>query len=181
MHRRIFLFTPLFLALMGIGVLGAGFHQSAARQEATPAHGGGTGVSTEVLGHQELDDFPGEALHLLRVTFAPGGLVEPHIHPGSTIYHIQEGSLVFTLLDGEASLVRAGHDEAAPAEDIPVGDEIMLGGGDTVHYDGSTVQTERNDGTVDAVVLISNLRGVDEPAREFVESTSRIQGRVLAH
>ncbi len=181
MHRRIFLLPPLLIALMAVGVLGAGVHQSAARQEATPTHGTGSGVGTEVLGNQELDLVPGQALHLLRVTFAPDGSVDPHIHPGSTIYHIQEGSLVFTLLDGEASLVRAGLDEASPAEDIPVNEEITLAAGDTVYYDGSTVQSERNDGTVDAVVLISNLRGVDEPAREFVETSSRVQGRVLAY
>ena len=52
-------------------------------------------------------------------------------------------------------------------EPIPVGTEITLTAGDTVYYDGSVLQSERNDGDEDAVVLASNLRGVDEPARMF--------------
>jgi len=54
-------------------------------------------------------------------------------------------------------------------EPIPAGTETTLSAGDTVYYDGSVLQSERNDGAEDAVVLASNLRGVDEPARMFHE------------
>jgi hypothetical protein len=57
----------------------------------------------------------------------------------------------------------------AAAELIPAGQEITLTVGDTVYYDGEAVQAERNDGDTPAVVLVSNLRGADEPAREFVD------------
>jgi quercetin dioxygenase-like cupin family protein len=115
-------------------------------------------------------------LYLLRVTFAPGGGVTAHVHPGATIYHLAAGTLQFTLEEGEARVVRAVNGVPAAAtptvaEAIPVGEAITLTAGDTVYYDGAAVQTERNDGDEPAVVLVANLRGVDEPARHFVDGT----------
>jgi quercetin dioxygenase-like cupin family protein len=116
---------------------------------------------------------PGQALALLRITFAPGGSVTSHTHPGETVYHLAAGTLQFTLEEGEAQLVRAvdGAPAAATptAEAIAVGEEITLSAGDTIYYDAAVLQSERNDGDEDAVVLVSNLRGVDEPARQFQE------------
>jgi quercetin dioxygenase-like cupin family protein len=147
-----------------------------AHQHGTPAPGGGSGVTTEVLGAVEPTGAPGQALYLLRVTFAPGGSVAAHVHPGATIYHIASGELRFTLHEGQAQVVRAitGVPAAAtPAASVPIplGEEIVLVAGDTVFYDGSAVQVERNDGDQPAVVLVSNLRGTDEPARRFAEGT----------
>jgi hypothetical protein len=76
------------------------------------------------------------------------------------------------LLEGEAQLTRAVDGAPAAAtptagEAIPVGEEITLNAGDTIYYDAAVLQSERNDGTEDAIVLVSNLRGVDEPARQF--------------
>jgi hypothetical protein len=102
--------------------------------------------------------------------------VAPHTHPGETVYHLASGTasgtLQFTLLEGEAQLVRAVDGTPAAAtptagEAVPVGVEITLNAGDTVYYDAAVLQSERNDGTEDAVVLLANLRGVDEPARQF--------------
>ena len=162
--------------LIGTLVLGTALAPAGAHQQGTPTPGGGSGVTTEVLGRLEPAQAPGQALHLLRVTFAPGGAVTAHVHPGATIYHLAAGTLRFTLVEGEATLVRAvgGAPAAATpsaAEAVAVGAELTLTAGDTVYYDGAAVQAERNDGDVPAVVLVSNLRGADEPAREFVEGT----------
>lgn len=157
-------------------VLGAAIGPAGAHRQGTPTPGGASGVTTEVLGRLEPAQAPGQALYLLRVTFAPGGAVTAHVHPGATVYHLAAGALRFTLLAGEARIVRAvgGTPAAATptaAEVVPVGEELTLVAGDTVYYDGAAVQVERNDGDVPAVVLVSNLRGADEPARQFVEGT----------
>ena len=141
-------------------------------QQGTPTAGGGTGVTTEVLGRFPSELAPGQALALLRSTFAPGGNVAPHTHPGETVFHLAAGTLQFTLHEGEAQLVRAVDGAPAAAtptagEAIAVGDEITLSAGDTIYYDAAVLQSERNEGDEDAVVLVSNLRGVDEPARQF--------------
>ena len=155
-----------------IGLLVGGLTSIGEAQQGTHAAGGGTGVTTEVLGRFPSELAPGQALALLRITFAPGGSVAPHTHPGETVFHLAAGTLRFTLHEGEAQLVRAVDGAPAAAtptagEAIAVGDEITLNAGDTIYYDAAVLQSERNDGTEDAVVLVSNLRGVDEPARQF--------------
>jgi quercetin dioxygenase-like cupin family protein len=162
------------VGIMLIGLLAGGLTSTGQAQQSTPAAGGGTGVTTELLGRFPSELAPGQALALLRITFAPGGSVAPHSHPGETVFHLASGTLQFTLHEGEAQLVRAvdGAPAAATptaAEAMTVGDEITLSAGDTIYYDAAVVQSERNDGDEDAVVLASNLRGVDEPARQFHE------------
>jgi hypothetical protein len=175
MRHRTVATAILFLTLIATLVLGAAPDPAAAGQQGTPAAGGTSGVTTEVLGGLEPAQAPGQALYLLRVTFAPGGGVTAHVHPGATIYHVDAGALQFTWLEGEARLARAanGTPAATPTagEPIPVGKEIALTAGDTVYYDGAAVQSERNDGNEPAVVLVGNLRGADEPARQFVDGT----------
>jgi hypothetical protein len=82
------------------------------------------------------------------------------------------GTLRFTLLEGEAQLVRAADGTPVAAtptavEPVPVGTEITLNAGDTVYYSAAALQSERNDGDEDAVVFVANLRSADEPARVF--------------
>jgi mannose-6-phosphate isomerase-like protein (cupin superfamily) len=170
------LFATAFLvsALVATLVHGTARGPVAAHQHGTPAAGGG--VTTELLGRHPSAVAAGQALALMRVTFAPGGSVTAHTHPGDTIYHLVAGTLQFTLLTGEAQLVRATNGTPAvgtptAVEPVPVGEEITLQAGDTIYYSSAAVQTERNDGDVDAVVLVANLRGVDEPARQFVGGT----------
>jgi quercetin dioxygenase-like cupin family protein len=169
--RRFAMFI-LAVGILLIGLLAVGPVAVGQTQQSTPAASGGTGVTTQVLGRFPSELAPGQALALLRITFAPGGSVAPHTHPGETVFHLASGTLQFTLHEGEAQLVRAVDGVPAAAtptagEAIPMGEEITLNAGDTIYYDATVLQSERNDGTEDAVVLVSNLRGVDEPARQF--------------
>jgi mannose-6-phosphate isomerase-like protein (cupin superfamily) len=170
MRRFAMLISAVGIVLIGLFVVGLPSIGQA--QQSTPAAGAATGVTTEVLGRFPSELAPGQALALLRITFAPGGSVAPHTHPGETVFHLAAGTLQFTLHEGEARLVRAvnGTPSAATptaAEAIPVGEEITLRAGDTIYYDAAVLQSERNDGAENAVVLVANLRGVDEPARQF--------------
>ncbi len=171
-HPVVSAFALVAVVAFALAALFGGGLLTGSAQDATPAPGGATGVTTELLGRSPSASAPGQALALLRITFAPGGSVAPHTHPGETVFHLESGTLQFTLVEGEARLVRASGGVPAAAtptavEPIPVGAEITLTAGDTVYYDGSVLQSERNDGDEDAVVLASNLRGVDEPARMF--------------
>jgi mannose-6-phosphate isomerase-like protein (cupin superfamily) len=165
----------VFISAVGIllaGLLAVGPVSIGQAQQSTPTASGSTGVTSEVLGRFPSELAPGQALALLRITVAPGGSVAPHTHPGETVYHLSAGTLQFTMLEGEAQLVRAVDGVPAAAtptagEALPVGEEITLNAGDTIYYDATVLQSERNDGTEDAVVLVANLRGVDEPARQF--------------
>ncbi len=156
----------VLVALSGGGLL------TGRAQDATPTASIATGVTTQLLGRVPSAVAPGQAVALLQITFAPGGSMAPHTHPGDTLIHLVSGALRYTVIAGEARLVRASNGVPSAAtptavEAMPVGAEIILNPGDTVYYDGSVLQSERNVGDEDAVVLASNLRGIDEPARMF--------------
>ncbi len=164
---------PRAALLMVVLVMIATLAPARVRGEGTSSTGS-PAVTTETLGRLETPQAPGQALYLLRVTFDPGSSATAHIHPGSTVYHLEAGVLQFTLKAGKATIVRAAAGvladaSSAAAEPLTVGQEMTMVAGDTIFYDGSAVQLERNDGTKPAVVTISNLRGVDQPVRETRE------------
>ena len=153
----------LILLLAALATLGGA--SQAFAHEATPVP---AAITTEQLGRADPADASGQALYLLRVTFAPGAKASAHRHPGTTIYHLDSGTLIFTLVGGQATLIRAGAPAAGTptaGEQIAIGSPVILHSGDTIVYDGSTVQIEENPGAVPAVILLSNLRGADEPVR----------------
>lgn len=164
-----------FISALGIflvGLLAAEPAPVGRAWQGTPPAGGSAGVTTEVLGRFPSELAPGQALALLRITFAPGGSAAPHTHPGETVFHLASGTLHFTLHEGEARLIRAVDGSPAAAtptvgEAIAVGAEITLNAGDTIYKDAAVLQSERNINSEDAVILVANLRGVDEPARQF--------------
>jgi hypothetical protein len=77
-------FTAVIMAagILLVGLLALGPVSVGQAQQGTPAAGGGTGVTTEVLGRIPSELAPGQALALLRITFTPGGSVASHTHPG---------------------------------------------------------------------------------------------------
>jgi hypothetical protein len=145
------------------------------RQEGTPAPVGATGVTSHVLGSMEAPTAPGETLSLRRIVFEPGASLDPHTHPGVTIYWVESGTLGFTLLAGEASITRGedGVTGATPAaaEPIPVGTEISATAGDVLTFDATAAQAERTIGEEPVVVLLTNLGPTGGPFREPVEGT----------
>jgi quercetin dioxygenase-like cupin family protein len=56
--------------------------------------------TVSVLMKQSLADMPGKAAKVLTVDYKPGGVSDPHVHPGSVFAYVLEGSVV-TQLDGE--------------------------------------------------------------------------------
>ena len=147
----------------------------ARRQEGTPAPTEATGVTTQVLGSMEVPTAPGETLSLRRIVFEPGASLDPHVHPGATIYWIESGTLGFTLLAGEASISRGGDSATgatpAPPEPIPVGTEVSATAGDVLTFDETAAQSERAVGEEPVVILLTHLGPTDAPFREPIEGT----------
>jgi hypothetical protein len=177
--RRLVVLGSIVLVLV-VGVLVSGYPGSGIGARArgsggrvlqpTPAPPPPAGL----LGQLDSTQAPGKALSLVRVVIPVGGGVAPHTHPGETIWHLETGSVAFTLLAGNARLVRAADGAPAAAtptagEAIPVGAELTLAAGDTLYFDASALQTERNLGETAAVILGANLRGRDEPLRRMAE------------
>jgi quercetin dioxygenase-like cupin family protein len=140
----------------------------AARQDA-PATGCVSDVTVTRLGHGLPSAAEGLELTLLRVTFAPGGSIGAHIHPGALTLSIESGALAYTMLDGHAEVQRAPVEGTpVPTEMLAAGQEAILNPGDWL-FEESMVHMARNDGTEPAVVLVSGLMRAGEPFTQCVE------------
>ena len=99
---------------------------------------------TTLLGRGLPAAAPGDALLLQRVSNQPGDVVLPHVHPGAETFYVESGTYGYTDLQGDAYLTRgigatptAGHAASTPppAEQVPVGTEILLQTGDSLFQD----------------------------------------------
>jgi quercetin dioxygenase-like cupin family protein len=142
-----------------------------AAQDASPTPAYATGVTAEILSRKEADAAPGYYLQVVRVTFAPDAIVAPHFHPGDTVTYQESGSHAFTVLDGEAHLLRAGSGtpEAGPAgEAMELDTEYDIAPGDALTFNAQTVHTARNPTGEPAVLLEAQLREMGMPLTHFL-------------
>jgi quercetin dioxygenase-like cupin family protein len=173
MTRRVALYRlggglAAVLAVAGLGRRGA---PQASAQDASPTPTYAVGVTAEILSRKEADAAPGYYLQVVRITFAPDAIVAPHTHPGDSVTYQESGSHSFTVLDGEAYLLRAGEGtpEAGPAgEAMEVNTEYDLMPGDALTFNAQTVHTARNPTGEPAVLLEAQLREIGSPLTTFL-------------
>lgn len=128
------------------------------------------GVSIEVFGSGTPSASPENQLTLRRVTFAPGGALPPHSHPGAVTLSVASGELAYTLIEGEASVRRAAVDGAAGAvQPLLAGALTPLVAGDSVFLEGTIAQAA-NLGSEPAVLWVSSLLAADQPFVTVVET-----------
>jgi quercetin dioxygenase-like cupin family protein len=169
MRRASFPFVVVAVLLSLVSV-------SALAQSATPAASGITDVRVETLGRGASTAAPGYALQLIRLTFAPGGRIAMHSHPGDAVFYVESGTIGWTTGSGTPLLTRAGTGtpmpgSPVPAEPLTTGAEVLLQPGDAVFYDQEATHDVRNAGSEPAVVLYSALRAADQPGITFTEGT----------
>ncbi len=134
---------------------------SLAAQDATPA--GPVGITGELLGVGEPTTTPGLELSLRRITFAPGGLIPPHSHPGALVIYVESGTWGHTALGGTAQLTRASvGGTPAAAEEVAMGTEMILTAGDALYVEDPQDEV-RNAGEDDVVLWVAGLTPVGEP------------------
>ena len=173
--RRNVILTLIVVFVVG-ALLGARSAPGQARQ-GTPASNGVSNVTAEVLGRGPSSVAPGYGLQLIRLSFAPGGSIALHRHPGDAVFFVESGEIAWTTGEGQPLLTRAAVRAAAAAgtpsapEALAPGQEVLLEAGDAVFYDGATTHAVRNPGTEPAVVLYSALRAAYQPGIEFVAAT----------
>jgi quercetin dioxygenase-like cupin family protein len=169
MRRVLVLFVAVTLSLSLCSVC-------VVAQTGTPAPSGITGVKVETLGRGASMAAPGYALQLIQLTFAPGGRIAMHSHPGDAVFYVESGTISWTTGSGTPLLTRAGTGTSVagspvPAEPLTAGAEVLLQTGDAVFYDQEATHDVRNTGSEPAVVLYSALRAADQPGITFTEST----------
>lgn len=115
---------------------------------------------------------PGYVLKLVRVTFAPGAAVAAHRHSGGTVTTQVSGSHAFTVLQGNARIIRAG--SATPpagteaGEPMEPGREYAINLSDVMIFDEMVVHTAHNPNSEPTVLMEAQLRAVAQPLTEFV-------------
>jgi quercetin dioxygenase-like cupin family protein len=169
------------LSQMGAGGLAVALLTTSGRlvhaRQTPPAGSGITDVKVETLGRGPSSAAPGYTLLLSRLTFAAGGSIALHTHPGDAVFYIASGTIAWTTGEGTPLLTRANAaaaiaaDTPTPPESLTAGQEVVLESGDAVFYDGHTSHAVRNDGTEEAVVLYSGLRAIDQPGISFLDAT----------
>ena len=106
------------LGLMAIGAALTGSTGSAAPPEPKPVTlECATGMTVQVLGNAMPAAAEGQALVLVRASWAPGGGIGPHTHPGSLVVSVESGSFGVTLeAEGDMGMaVRRSGDAGTPA------------------------------------------------------------------
>ncbi|MBA2519415.1 MAG: cupin domain-containing protein [Chloroflexia bacterium] len=164
--------SALGLVLVILSIVATGPMLAATAQDATPVPvpAGAVDVTIEPLS-SGLPAADGYRLSLLRVTFAPGGSIGSHTHPGSLVLTVTDGALTYAIIEGEAEIVRAGDGSTpGPTELLTAGQETVLTPGDALFEQG-IVHTARNAGDEPSVVLVSGLMDPDHPFTMFMEAT----------
>jgi hypothetical protein len=125
-------------------------------------------VKGEVLGSTP-SPIDGFSLVTARVTFAPGGTLGAHIHPGTLVATVVEGSLGFTLItDAQMDVTRAPAADGTRATDVALpGEEVVLDIGDGFVETGM-VHSARNVSDGPTVVMISGLVETGQPLTQCV-------------
>ena len=158
---------PALVAVVLLGLLGLSGLVAVA-QDATPPPAS-VGVKTDILGNGQPTTAPGEALGMRRNTFAPGGMVPAHMHPGALVLHVESGELTYTLIEGSVQIQRAARDGTpGPTEQLSPGQETVLRAGDWLFEQG-VVHTSRYATSGETVVLVASLTAADMPFTVFHE------------
>src|SRR5215212_749117 len=130
----------VIVPFVAVAVLLSFWSVSAVAQAGTPAPSGITDVQVETLGRGASTAAPGYGLQLIRLTFAPGGRIAMHSHPGDAVFYVESGTIGWTTGSGAPLLTRAGSGTPVtgspmPTELLMAGEEVILQPGDAVFYD----------------------------------------------
>lgn len=121
------------------------------------------GVDGSLLGVGAPIAVPDMELVLLRTTIAPGGVLPPHIHPGPFVIAVDAGTWGYTPQQGRVQLTRAAADgNSSPAEEAPLGAELILTKGDYLFLEDASQDWMRNAGEDEVVLLIAGLTPVGQ-------------------
>jgi quercetin dioxygenase-like cupin family protein len=121
-------------------------------------------IVRQVLQEGEPASASGQLLQLTRVII-PGGMeIAPHTHPGMQQAIVVEGTLMYTVIEGEAQLTRDAGTADAVSETITAGTTVELTPGSSVLEVPGMVHMAHNAGGKSVVIYLSSLFPVGAPA-----------------
>lgn len=156
-------FSAMMLALLGAFVM---LLPTVAAQDATP-EATPAAVVREVINSGQPVAAEGQILELVRYHIPANISLPMHIHPGMQVAMVESGTLTYTVVEGEATYIRAdgttGILTAGETMDLLPGDSLVEPQG-MIHY-GENLTDEP------LVLLVASLFAVDAPPSSIVEAT----------
>ena len=158
--RRTWIVLLLALPLLLAGLAGVAA-QDATPGPATPASGE---VIRDVLAEGTPDADPEDALQLVRYTIPPHIQLPAHTHPGMQVSTVESGTLLYTVVEGEAYVTRADGTEETIT---PESGEVAIEAGDAIVEPAGMIHYGRNGADEPIVLLTASLFEADEPPSEL--------------
>ena len=118
---------------------------------------GVTQVTRQVLADADPDTAQGQVLELTRVIIPAGESIDPHNHPGPQLAIIEEGTLTYTVIDGEAVVTRNAGTDGQKVEPHSSGDTFELHAGDSIQETAKMVHKAANQTDAPVVIYLSSL------------------------
>lgn len=146
---------PVTAGLLALALAVAACGGSAASPATSPASPGASQppILREDFGSTLVATADGQRLGLWHYRIAPGAKLVPHHHPGYQVARITAGTLTYSIIKGEALVIRAnGATETHAAPEI-----LTLQTGDTVVENPDLQHFGANDGTDEVEIYTSTL------------------------
>ena len=159
------------LLLCVVMMLGTAGVATSTQSGATPAPTAAT-VTREVINEGYPDAAPGQVLQLVRYTIPPNTLLPVHIHPGMQVVVVESGTLHYTVLEGRATVTRAGDVGTPPVTDqLTSGQETDFGPGDRFVESAGMVHFGENRTDEPVILLVASLFEAGVPLSTLIESS----------
>jgi quercetin dioxygenase-like cupin family protein len=110
-------------------------------------------IVREELAETSPANAPGQQLYLQRVTIEPGARLDTHLHEGTQIARVVEGTLTYDIVEGPAEVARRD----GTVERFTGPDSITLEPGDALTETQDLVHFGSNDGETPVVILLAAL------------------------
>lgn len=128
-----------------------------------------TEIVRQVIEAGEPESAPGQLLELTRVII-PGGMeIAPHTHPGLQLAVIVQGTLTYSVIEGEVQVTHDSGTDEPQTVMVGAGETVELTPGSAVMEVPGMVHMARNEGNVAVVVHLSSLFPVGAAASSPVE------------
>jgi quercetin dioxygenase-like cupin family protein len=138
--------------------------------DGTPSVAAGvTEVVRQVVAEAGPEEAPGQVLELTRVIIPGNEGIPPHTHPGPQLAIIVEGSLTYTIIEGEATVSRAAATDGEKVETYGSGETVELRAGDSVTEPAGMVHMAENETDEPVVIYVSSLFPEGEPPATNVQ------------
>jgi quercetin dioxygenase-like cupin family protein len=169
MMGRVFGLAVVAILALGLLVAACGGDDDGGRGDVLQPADGIDAITRQVIEEGEPASAAGQLLQLTRVIIPAGMEIAPHTHPGLQQAVIVEGTLTYSVIEGEVAVTHDSGTASARSQTVGAGETVDLTPGTAVLETPGMVHMARNDGKVAVVIYLSSLFPVGAPASSPAE------------